>query len=249
MLQAVITHIDTNTETAILIADGKLYKAKISKDLEHITAGALAQIEIIFAPSLFKYGACTIKEAQNLNFYDFNTKQCIATTQSNIEKDFDVLERIDDYMIVAESSSLPKAIQMIIDEGLKYNANMLYNVKISHKSYLLSKNARFIVSAKPAIVKHDEIEMKPGVHLDFDKRIVRRNSPNDASTRYIRVLLVCLLIIVLPILLRLGNLGTLSTDTSIILSCLGIMLSLAFGLYVNYNKECIYRVKEAHFKI
>lgn len=246
MQKGVITQKDT--ENLTLIVDGKLYKTKISRDLVDAKVGQIASVSNLQNNGFLKYSTCTIDSCDDMRVENFNQDTCLLWPSENIETVFDVLEREDNFVFVSEGIDLFDCIQRLQDEALKSNCNLIYDLKISFKSYSISKKAHFMVSGKGAIIKDDRVKLKSGLHINIDKKILRVNSPNDANVRYVRVLLGSCLIILIPIILRTCMLHGLSLNVASIFICFAILLSLSLGLYVNSNKSTNYKAKAKFIK-
>ena len=241
MQKGIITQKDT--ENLTLIVDGKLYKAKISKDLVDVKIGQIANVSHTKSNGFLKHFTCNVLSYDDINLENFNQDTCLLWPSENIETTFDVIEREDNFVFVSEGIDLFDCIKRLQAEALKANCNLIYDLKISFKSYSLSKKAHFIVSGKGAIIKDDRVKLKSGMHIHIDKKILRVNSPNDANVRYVRVLLGSCLIILIPIILRTSMLHGISLNIASIFICFVILLSLTLGLYANSNKNTNYKAK------
>ena len=151
-------------------------------------------------------------------------------------------------LAIFEMLFLKTPYKVVINEAVelakKSNANALINTELTVKALRFSGKHLFCYKANAAIIEGAEYHQQPGIKLDINEKIVRRNSPNEAMIRYIRVLLISVLLIILPCLLSLQQQGTLPTPLGSIACGIALGLSLFTGLFYSSRKQVAYLLRQ-----
>ncbi len=228
------------TGTATVSCNHKQYTARLSQDLG-LKIGAQAAIEIDSAPGLFRPGCARILNGVN---FDLTQYQGTALCPDPSVPDHRMLECSSEYCIVGEGSSFSEAAAAAVERLEGTFANAIVNFKFDAITFPASAKILYRAGGNPAMIDGERYQAEPGRKLRLPISILRRNSPNLAMTRYIRVLLFCLLLIFLPMIPRLYAQGLLpNRETAMGVSAALFAGAIALGLYFHPNDKKGYLFK------
>lgn len=172
-----------------------LYTADYERAPE-IRPGFICRFEEEKKPSLLFTGKCRIVSCTETFF---ESPDMVISKDLKVP-DHKVLSYAEDPVIAGEGSTLQEAYEALADKAREFKANALLDFKADFKVKKLSGICIFRATALAGIVDGPLFHAPFGLKIKIDRNLARRNSPNSAMMRYIRVLALCMLLIGMPIL-------------------------------------------------
>ncbi len=219
--------------------DNKVYTFKLSQNLG-CSIGDEVEGEEITSPSLFNDGEMHIVSIipLELNYPDFAVSKSIAL------KGHDTIVIVDDLTLCAEGKDPKECIDAMVEYLKDSYANALLNLTIEGHTKRFCKGVLWKVSANIAQLRGENFNSEAGRAITIKRNQARRNSPNKASIRYVRVLLVCALLVIIPCLLRTAQRGLLGPMViSQVLSILLVLGALFLGIIYYPKHKRVYLAK------
>lgn len=199
--------------------------------------GADCEFNITQAPSFFKLGQATLVSCQALEFN--NTK--VAITSNSFYPEHKILQENTNYFIAAEGGSERECRSALTECAIECHANALLNLKLETVSHMGVKNVLYRYIARPSIITGPRYQAESGVTLDIPTKVARRNSPNEAMVRYIRVLILSFLFIAIPCILSMTQSGVIpSPILGQIITAGLIMMCMAVFMFISFKKKQSY---------
>ena len=193
------TIISSRNFVITIASENGLFKAD-AKNREYLP-GQNAEFTAVRQPGLFRAGLAEITDVSDTRFEDSGL---LVSKHLKVEG-YRVMASPDDPYLAGEGATLQQAFEALADEAKKYDVNALLDFKAEFNVSRFSGACLFKVRARAAVVvRNDEILKAPESRkLSLPQKLARRNSPNGAQKRYIRVLSVCAVFILLPCIARL----------------------------------------------
>ena len=238
-MQGILISVDLNAKQAVIACEDKLYTAKLSADTASLQKGAQVEFSAIEENDEAKDKTVKIDSV----IKDAYKQYGIAISAASSVSDHAIIDTKHNVKLCGEGPDVNSALDALVKLAEKSNANALLNTELTVKPLRFSGKLLFRYKADAAIIEGPEYHQKPGIKLDINERVVRRNSPNEVMIRYIRVLLVSFLFIILPCLLSLQQQGTLPPPFGSIASGIALGLSLFTGLFYSSRKQAAYLLR------
>ncbi len=209
----------------------------------NLVVGSDCEIEVSKAPSFFAHGKAKLLSCQALEFK--NTKVAL-TTEARLPE-HEILQENSDYFIAAEGGSERECRAAITERAIECHANALLGLKLETVVRPGVKTVLYRYIARPAIIEGPQYHQEPGIGLDIPTKVARRNSPNEAMVRYIRVLLICFLFIAIPCVLSMTQGGMIPSPLmgQIITAGLLVMCMVLF-MFISFKKKQSYILVNKH---
>lgn len=204
--------------------------------------GFICRFEEEKKPSLLFTGRCRIISCTETFF---ESPDMVISKDLKVP-DHKVLSYTDDPIIVGEGNTLQAAYEALADKAREFKANALLDFKADFKIKKISGTCIFRATALAAIVDGPLFHAPFGMKIKIDRNLARRNSPNSAMMRYIRVLAVCMLFIGIPMLLSLWKRGILSDYVFLAVSGLFLCLLLAASFLYHPHRKIGYLLGASH---
>ena len=227
-----------SARTADIYAQGKIYQTKLSPDLAEAWPGDQVSCRELVSPSCGKKGTVQVSALAPLS-----RPQKLAWSQNRSIKDHVLQETNSGYLLAAEAADYQTCYQLLAQKALSCNANALLDVTGCGYKRPFAKRPLCRLTALPAQISGPDFQPKPGLHLNLPEKFSRRNSPNGAQLRYVRVLLICLLLILEPCLARLGATGSIPLLASQILMAVLPIFCLIYALIYNPCRAVVYLLR------
>lgn len=210
------------------------YKAIISEQFKTVKVGDDCDFDVEKAPSFFAYGQAKLNIIKHL---EFKNDKIAITPEANVAQ-HNIIKDNKDYLVAAEGGFERECRAALIEKALECKANALLDLKLECVIRPGVKTVLFRYTARPAIVEGPEYHQTPGQGLAIPTKVARRNSPNEAQVRYIRVLLICFLFITIPSIMRLTERGVIPTELlGKILTAGLIVLCMALFMFISFKRK------------
>ena len=214
------------------------------KNDPNLTVGADCEFEISKQPSFFRPGKSTLLSCKALDLT--NTK--VALTTAARYPEHDMIHENFDYQLAAEGGSEREARSALIERAIACHANALLNLKLETVQRPGVKIVLYRYTANAAIIEGPTYHQEPGYKLNIPTKLARRNSPNEAMVRYIRVLLICFLFIAIPCILALTQRGVIPSQLMGQVITAGILVLCMFMfMFTAFKKKQSYILRPRHF--
>lgn len=181
------------------------YKAELASfaNDKKLTVGCDCVFEPTKNGSAFSIGECDLKR---LYAIDYTNTKVLITTEDKVH-DHKVLEQDNNYLVCGEGRYEREARAAMIELAIESNVNCLLSVSCECVRRPGIKNVLYRCTGRPAVITGDTYQPEPGTHMNLPKDHARRNSPNEASVRYNRVLIISVLMIIVPCISAMGDAG------------------------------------------
>ena len=239
-MQGVLISVDLNLKHAVIACDNKLYTAKLSKNVASLQPGDLVEFSATDETDGEKNKTVKIDSVTHTDYKKYG----IAIVSASSVDGHEIIDSKLNVKLCGEGPDAKSALDSLVELAKKSNANALINTELTVKALRFSGKHLFCYKANAAIIEGAEYHQQPGIKLDINEKVVRRNSPNEAMIRYIRVLLISVLLIILPCLLSLQQQGTLPTPLGSIACGIALGLSLFTGLFYSSRKQVAYLLRQ-----
>lgn len=170
---------------------------------EAMAMGADVEADVESSPSMFSPGKAVLTSVKALVMH--NEKVGLTTEARYPEHETIKDER--EYLIAAEGASERECRSALIEKAIECNVNGLLDMKLEVVTRPGVKTALFRYTARPAIIEGPKYHQQPGQGMTIPVKLARRNSPNEAMVRYIRVLLISFLFVAIPSIMSLAQGG------------------------------------------
>ena len=207
-----------------------------------IQPGFICRFEEEKKPSLLFTGKCRIISCTQTFF---ESSDMVISKDLKVP-DHKVLSFSEDPVIAGEGTTLQAAYEALADKAREYKANALLDFKADFKVKRLSGICIFRATALAGIVDGPLFHAPFGLKIKIDRNLARRNSPNSAMMRYIRVLAFCLLLICMPILVSFLKRGIFSPLTFTVAAVLFCGILLAAGVLYYPHRKSGYLILSCH---
>ena len=228
--------------TVELAAAGRIYQAKLSPDLGTVKPGDEVLFQEISPAGWFKKGRAQITDVKP---FDLSTLPSAVSLDRSVPA-HQLVEQDSSYRLAAEGSSFADCYQRLAAAAIKYEANALLQLETSYIKRPFARTLLCRVTASPAQITGPVYQPKPGLHMKLPVKYSRRNSPSSAQLRYIRVLLVCLLLIAEPCLARLSAREVIPLLYGQILMAALPIFCLIYAVLCNPVKRAVYILRTKH---
>lgn len=199
-----------------------------------LVVGSDAEIEPESNPSFFSPGKAKLTAVKALNYA--NDKVGLAPTPHYPEHDTVRDERR--FLIAAEGGSERECRSALIEKAIECKVNALLDLKLEVVTRPGVKTALFRYTARPALVNGPKYQAQQNQRMAIPTDRARRNSPNEAMVRYIRVLLISFLFVAIPCIMAMTKNGVLASPLigQIITAGL-LMLCMFLFLFISFKKR------------
>lgn len=238
-MQGILISVDSNAKQAVIACDDKLYTAKLSANEASLQKGEKVEFSAIEKEDGVKDKTVKIDSVLKNDYQKYG----IAISAASSISDHAIIDTKHNIKLCGEGPNANSALDALVQLAKKSDANALLNTELTVKTLRFSGKLLFCYKADAAIIEGPQYHQKPGIKLDINERVVRRNSPNQAMIRYIRVLLVSILFIILPCLLSLQQQGTLPPPFGSIACGIVMGLALFAGLFYSSRKQVSYLLR------
>ena len=199
---------------------------------EALAVGADCEFDAMKKPSFFSPGNANLTKIEALNLHN----EKVALTTKNAFPEHEIIKEDRNYLIAAEGGFERECRAALIEKAIECHANGLLDLKLEVVTRPGVKAALFRYTARPAII--DGPKYKQGQGLTIPTKVARRNSPNEAMVRYIRVLLICFLFIAIPCIMSLTQQGVIPSPLVGQMLTAGILVLVMFVfMFVSFKKK------------
>lgn len=215
----------------------KIYQAPLSEIDPDCHAGDECDFEVLSEPKMFSYGTAKVLSCTKIDL-TANTKVALSY-KGFVDNEHELIKDNKDFLIAAEGGFEKECRSALIEKAIECKANALLDLKLECVVRPGVKNVLYRYTARPAIITGPKYQPENGVErLDIPTNIARRNSPNEAQVRYVRVLILSFLMIVVPCILGLGQNGVIPSPLigQIIIAGL-IAVSMMLFMFVSFKKR------------
>lgn len=196
--------------------------------------GSDCEFEAQSGPSFFSPGKAKLISITPL---EFKNEKVALTKESNVA-DHELIKDDRNYLIGAEGGFERECRSALIEKALECHANALLDLKLEVVTRPGVKAALFRYTARPGIIEGPKYHQEPGQGLTIPTKVARRNSPNEAMVRYIRVLLICFLFIAIPCILSLTEQGIIPSPIIGQMLTAGILvLEMFIFMFISFRKR------------
>lgn len=203
----------------------------------NLMVGADCEFNSTQAPSFLKLGQATLVSCQALEFN--NTK--VALTCASSFPEHEILQENTKYFIAAEGGSERECRSALTERAIECHANALLDLKLETVSRVGVKTVLYRYIARPAVITGPRYQPESGVNLDIPTNVARRNSPNEAMVRYIRVLILSFLFIAIPCVLSMTQNGVIpSPILGQVITAGLLMMCMALFMLISFKKKQSY---------
>lgn len=220
-----------------VVESSKLFQAPLSEITQGTHAGDSCEFEVLSEPGMFSHGKAHITKIEPLDLSS-NTKVALSYN-STLDHEHELLKDTHEYLIAAEGGFEKECRSALIEKAIECKANALLDLKLECVVRPGVKTVLYRYTARPAIITGPKYQPEPGVErLDIKDNRTRRNSPNEAQVRYIRVLILSFLFIAVPCILSLSKRGVIPSillGQIITVALLGV--SMMLFLFVSFKKR------------
>lgn len=212
------------------------YRAPLGtfKSDAELRVGVTAEFEREGTPSFFSPGKAKLTRLTPLDL----SNEKVALTYDAEVPEHRVLQKDHNYLVAAEGGFERECRSALLEKAIECHANALFNLKLEVITRPGVKTALFRYTAQPVIVEGPKYHQEPGQKLTIPVKVARRNSPNEAMVRYIRVLLICFLFIAIPCIMALTQRGVIPSQLmgQIITAGLLVLCMILF-LFISFHKR------------
>ena len=212
------------------------YRAPINEwtTYEALILGSEAEIEALSNPSFFSPGKAQITALKAVNL----SNEKVALTWAPHYPEHETVRDEKHYLIAAEGGSERECRSALIEQALACKVNALLDLKLEVVTRPGVKTALFRYTARPALITGPKYHANREARLALPTNRARRNSPNEAMVRYIRVLLISFLFVAIPCILALTKQGVIPSPLlgQIITAGL-LMLCMFLFLFISFKKR------------
>lgn len=199
-----------------------------------LVIGSDCEFDAMSKPSFFSPGKANLTSISAL---EFNNEK-VALTHASQVADHELLKDDRNYLIGAEGGFERECRSALIEKALECHANALLDLKLEVVTRPGVKTALFRYTARPSIIEGPKYHQEPGQGLTIPTKVARRNSPNEAMVRYIRVLLICFLFIAIPCIMSLTQQGIIPTQLIGQMITAGILVLVMFiFMFISFRKR------------
>ncbi len=238
-MKAHIFEYDAKTRSGRCVHEDKVYSFKLSENLELHTADE-AEIKVIRKPQVLKDGKCLLLgPAISLDIQYPGT----AVTKESAYPEHRTINKENDLLLCAEGPNPKECLDNMVSYLDGTNANCLLDLKISGRTGPLRRGVLWTASAHIAMVEGERFHCPARSDINIRRNEARPNSPNKNSQRYTRVLLICALMILIPIIISVGKRMTGSYIIALLLCPAALTAALYWGLSCFPKKSCVYLFK------
>lgn len=213
------------------------YKTELGtfKDNPNLTVGCDCIFEPIKDGSAFSIGSCKLEKIFAI---DYSNTKVLVTTESKVP-DYKILEQDKNYLVCGEGRYEREARAAMIELAIESNVNCLLEVSCETVRRPGIKNVLYRCTGRPAVVTGEHYQPEPGIHMNLPTKLARRNSPNEASVRYNRVLIISILMIMIPCLTAMGDAGMWGLTKSVSQAIIGgfIVLGGILFMFSSFQKR------------
>lgn len=201
---------------------------------EALAVGADCEFDAMKKPSFFSPGNANLTKIEALNLHN----EKVALTTKNAFPEHEIIKEDRNYLIAAEGGFERECRAALIEKAIECHANGLLDLKLEVVTRPGVKAALFRYTARPAIIDGPKYKQEPGQGLTIPTKVARRNSPNEAMVRYIRVLLICFLFIAIPCIMSLTQQGVIPSPLVGQMLTAGILVLVMFVLmFISFKKK------------
>ena len=209
------------------------YRASLDgvADSDKLVVGDDCLYTITAQPTFLGPGKATLDKFRALIFN--NDK--VALTREASYPEHSTIKEEHSCLLAAEGSYEKECRSALIELALKYHVNALLDLKLEVVTRPGVKSALFRYTARPALITGAKYNPEPGQGMDIPTKLARRNSPNEAKVRYVRVLLLCFLFIAVPCVMSMGARGVFPSliwsqiiNAALIVMCMIVFLLVFF---------------------
>lgn len=201
---------------------------------EALVVGSECEFDAMKKPSFFSPGQANLTKIEGLVF---KNEKVALTTKNNVP-DHEIIKEDRNYLVAAEGGFELECRSALTEKAIECNANALLDLKLEVVTRSGVKTALFRYTARPAIINGPKYKQDHGQGLTIPTKVARRNSPNEAMVRYIRVLLICFLFIAIPCIMSLTQQGIIPTPLIGQMITAGILVLVMFiFMFISFRKR------------
>lgn len=195
-----------------------------------LVVGSDCDFDDLAKPSFFSPGKAKLNSLSALNY---NSDKVALTTDAHFEGHKTIASNTS-YLIGAEGGSERECRMALIEKAIECKSNCLLALKLEIVTRPGVKPVLFRYTGRPAIIDGPKYKQEPGIGLAIPTNTARRNSPNEAMVRYVRVLLLSLLFIMVPVIMSLTQRGVIPSQqlgqvaTALLIGLCGFMFLFVF---------------------
>ena len=238
-MQGILISADLKSRQAVIACDNKFYTAKLSENEASLKPGDQVEFSIKEEADNTKNKMVTIDSVTPTDYAQYG----IAIVSACAVSEHAIIDSKHNVKLCGEGPDAKSALDALVTLAKKSNANALLNTELTVKPLRFSGKHLFCYKADAAIIEGTKYHQQPGIKLDIDERFARRNSPNEAMIRYVRVLLISLLLILLPCVLSLQQQGVIPNPIGSVICGILLGISLYTGLFYNSRKVNSYLLR------
>ena len=239
-MHVVICDFTPATRTGKAVSNGKVYRFTLRADLA-CDVGDTVEGEEVRPAGLYSEGEMHAVTVQPLSL-DYPD---VAVTRAMALSGHDTLSVIDDVTLCSEGTDVQECLNQMVEWLKGTNANALLNLQVESQRKTLSPGVLFKLSAHVAQVRGERYHSPTGLAITLKRNEARRNSPNGAQIRYVRVLLVCALFVAIPCLLRTAQRFELPLNLALAASGILTLLCLILGIIYFPKKQRVFLHRKA----
>lgn len=237
-----IIQLNSSKDLALIhsVESAKVFQAPFSEIGADAHTGDSCEFEVLAEPSMFSHGKAKVLKVEHL---DLSTNTKVALSHDQIyDQDHELIKDTKDYLIAAEGSFEKECRSALIEKAIECKANALLDLQLECVVRPGVKKVLYRYTARPAIITGPKYQPENGVErLDIKDTMTRRNSPNEAQVRYVRVLILSFLFIAIPCILSLSQRGVIPSvliGQIITAALLGVCMVLF--LFISFQKRQSY---------
>lgn len=238
-MQGTIIKLNPSKDIALIhvVESAKIFQAPFSEVGSLAHTGDYCEFEVLSEPSMFSYGKAKVVKVEPIEL-TANTK-VVLSYNADFDHEHELIRDSKDYLIAAEGSFEKECRSALIEKAIECKANALLDLKLECVVRPGVKGVLYRYTARPAIISGPKYKPEDGVErLAIKDEMTRRNSPNEAQVRYVRVLILSFLFIAIPCIFSLSKQGIIpSLLIGQALTAGLIVVSMILFLFVSFKKR------------
>lgn len=220
-----------------VVETGKIFQAPFSEIDSQCHVGDECEFEVLAEPSFFNPGKAKVTSCNQIDLTS-NTKVALSR-KGIVDTEHELVKDNKNFLIAAEGAFEKECRSALIEKAIECKANALLDLKLECVVRPGVKGVLYRYTARPALISGPKYELEPGVErLAIPENLARRNSPNEAQVRYVRVLILSFLFIAIPCLLSMSQSGVLpSAFIGQLITAALIGICMMLFLFVSFKKR------------
>lgn len=237
-MQGSIVHSSVDKQSALIYEpnSASIYAVSFPHKEGELLNGFDCEFNVLSQPGIFRHGTAEIVSVSPVSL---TANTLVGLSRTGSLEGHTVIKENHDFLIAGEGGSEQEARAAMTEKAIECKVNALLDIKLECVIRPGVKTVLFRYTGRPAVVTGDKYNPEPGVVKPvIDESKTRRNSPNEAQVRYIRVLLISLLFIALPCFTAMGQNGMLpNAVTAQVLSAVTIMICMGVFMFIAFKKK------------